>query len=101
MACVTRPNTSLAASMAQNVLPLIVPALSDGADVDMVLDRVDGVLNQRIAHQCSSLQLRRGRGPRAMARFDPARDRLSMALIRRAIERGVPRCLRSVVAYRN
>jgi putative glutamine amidotransferase len=71
------------------VLPLVVPALEDGADVDMVLDRVDGVLisgsrtNVHPTHYDEDET--ESHGP-----FDPARDRVSMALIRRAIERGIP-----------
>jgi putative glutamine amidotransferase len=71
------------------VLPLVVPALEDGADVDMVLDRVDGVLisgsrtNVHPSHYGEDET--ESHGP-----FDPARDRVSMALIRRAIERGIP-----------
>ena len=34
----------MAAVKGSSVLPLIVPALTEGTDVDMVLDRVDGVL---------------------------------------------------------
>ena len=79
----------MAAVNGSNVLPLIVPALSDGADVDMVLDRVDGVLisgSRTNVHPSNyGEEETESHGP-----FDPARDRLSMALIRRAIERGVP-----------
>tara|TARA_R110002020_G_scaffold84230_2_gene208788 strand:+ start:378 stop:1142 length:765 start_codon:yes stop_codon:yes gene_type:complete len=79
----------MAAVNGSNVLPLIVPALTDGTDVDMVLDRVDGVLisgsrtNVHPSHYGE--EETESHGP-----FDPARDRLSMALIRRAIARGIP-----------
>lgn len=78
-----------AAVNGSNVLPLIVPALTDGADVDMVLNRVDGVLitgSRTNVHPSNyGEDETEGHGP-----FDPARDRLSLALIRRTIERGIP-----------
>lgn len=78
-----------AAVEGSNVLPLILPALKDGADIDMVLDRVDGVLisgsrtNVHPSHYGE--EETEHHGP-----FDPARDAVSMALIRRAIDRGIP-----------
>lgn len=72
-----------------HVLPLIVPALKTGLDADQILDRVDGLLisgsrtnvhPENYGHQDSG-----NHGP-----FDPARDASSMALIRRAIDRGIP-----------
>ncbi|WP_340160376.1 gamma-glutamyl-gamma-aminobutyrate hydrolase family protein [uncultured Hoeflea sp.] len=79
----------MAAVRGSGVLPLIVPALTEGADIDMVLDRVDGVLisgsrtNVHPSHYGEDET--EHHGP-----FDPARDQLSMALIRRTIERGIP-----------
>ena len=79
----------MAAVRGSNVLPLVVPALTDGTDVDMVLDRVDGVLvsgSRTNVHPSNyGEEATEHHGP-----FDPARDRLSLALIRRAIERGIP-----------
>lgn len=79
----------MAAVNGSNVLPLIVPALTDGTDVDMVLDRVDGVLisgSRTNVHPSNyGEDETEHHGP-----FDPARDRLSLALIRRSIERGIP-----------
>lgn len=79
----------MAAVKGSNVLPLIVPALSEGTDVDMVLDRVDGVLisgSRTNVHPSNyGEDETEHHGP-----FDPARDMLSMALIRRTIERGIP-----------
>ena len=79
----------MAAVKGSNVLPLIVPALTDGTDVDMVLDRVDGVLisgSRTNVHPSNyGEDETEHHGP-----FDPARDLLSMPLIRRAIERGIP-----------
>ena len=79
----------MAAVNGSNVLPLIVPALADGTDVEMVLDRVDGVLisgSRTNVHPSNyGEEETEDHGP-----FDPARDRLSLTLIRRAIERGIP-----------
>lgn len=79
----------MAAVKGSNVLPLIVPALADGTDVDMVLDRVDGVLisgSRTNVHPSNYGEPEtEHHGP-----FDPARDLLSIALIRRTIERGIP-----------
>lgn len=78
-----------AAVNGSGVLPLVVPSLQEPADVDMVLDRVDGVLisgsrtNVHPSHYGEDET--DNHGP-----FDPARDRLSMALIRRAIDRAIP-----------
>ncbi|OCW59404.1 gamma-glutamyl-gamma-aminobutyrate hydrolase family protein [Hoeflea olei] len=79
----------MAAVTGSNVLPLIVPALAEGGDVDMVLDRVDGVLisgsRTNVHPSLYGEAETENHGP-----FDPARDRLSLALIRRTIERGIP-----------
>ncbi|MDF1609192.1 gamma-glutamyl-gamma-aminobutyrate hydrolase family protein [Hoeflea sp. YIM 152468] len=79
----------MAALTGSNVLPLIIPALTEGTDVDMVLDRVDGVLisgSRTNVHPSNYGEDETDHhGP-----FDPARDLLSIALIRRTIERGIP-----------
>lgn len=71
------------------VLPLVVPALENETDIDMVLDRVDGVLisgsRTNVHPSLYGETETESHGP-----FDPARDKLSMALIRRTIERGIP-----------
>ncbi|MBW3096373.1 gamma-glutamyl-gamma-aminobutyrate hydrolase family protein [Pseudohoeflea coraliihabitans] len=78
-----------AAIRGSGVQPLIVPALEVGFDADQVLDRVDGLLisgsrtNVHPSHY--GIKATEGHGP-----FDPARDATSMAMIRRAIERGLP-----------
>lgn len=78
-----------AAVKGSGVLPLVVPALDGGVDVDMVLDRVDGVLvtgsRTNVHPSLYGEEATEAHGP-----FDPARDQLSIALIRRAIERGIP-----------
>lgn len=78
-----------AAVRGAHVLPLIVPALEEGGDVDLVLDRVDGVLisgsRTNVHPQRYGEAATDGHGP-----FDPARDSTSLALISRAIERGIP-----------
>lgn len=71
------------------VQPLIVPALEKGFEPDQVLDRVDGVL---ISGSRSNVHPSRY-GETATERhgpFDPARDAISLPLIQRAVERGIP-----------
>ncbi|MEQ8482635.1 MAG: gamma-glutamyl-gamma-aminobutyrate hydrolase family protein [Hoeflea sp.] len=78
-----------AAINGSGVLPLVVPALEDETDIDMVLDRVDGVLisgsRTNVHPSLYGEAETESHGP-----FDPARDKLTMALIRRTIERGIP-----------
>jgi putative glutamine amidotransferase len=78
-----------AAIIGSGVLPLIVPALEDGHDIDAVLDRVDGVIlsgsRSNVHPSLYGQSAEEKDGP-----FDPARDATTMPLIRRAIERGVP-----------
>ena len=78
-----------AAVKAAHILPLLVPALETGHDIDAVLDRVDGVLlsgsRSNVHPSLYGKVAEEKDGP-----FDPARDATTMPLIRRAIERGVP-----------
>ncbi|WP_279482580.1 gamma-glutamyl-gamma-aminobutyrate hydrolase family protein [Aureimonas sp. SK2] len=84
------PSTYLAAiSSAAGGVPIIVPALLDEAAIGTVLDRVDGVL---ITGSASNVHPGRyGVEPTAAHEpFDPARDRLTEALIRLALQRDIP-----------
>lgn len=84
------PSTYLAAILeVARAVPLIVPALVQEADLDAVLDRVDGVL---VTGSASNVHPERyGVAPTPSHEpFDPARDRLTEALIRRSLDRGVP-----------
>nr|WP_210284030.1 gamma-glutamyl-gamma-aminobutyrate hydrolase family protein [Aureimonas phyllosphaerae] len=84
------PSTYLTAIMATACgVPVIVPALADEAAVDVVLDRVDGVL---VTGSASNVHPSRyGVEPTpAHEPFDPARDRLTETMIRRAIAREIP-----------
>ena len=78
-----------AAVRGAGVLPLIVPALETGTDADTVLDRVDGLLisgsRTNVHPDHYGEDATEGHGP-----FDPARDRTSFELIRRALDRGIP-----------
>ncbi|VVT05697.1 Gamma-glutamyl-gamma-aminobutyrate hydrolase [Rhizobium sp. EC-SD404] len=78
-----------AAAEGAGVIPLIVPALDALIDVDAVLDRVDGVLitgsRTNVHPSLYGEKETPEHGP-----FDPARDTVSLALIRGAIERGLP-----------
>jgi putative glutamine amidotransferase len=82
-----------AALTAANVIPLIVPAfglnLMGVADIDAILERVDGVLISG-ARSNVSPQLYGGEADEANGPYDTARDATSLPLIRRALERGVP-----------
>lgn len=84
------PGTYLAAiSSAAGGVPIIVPALLDEAALGVVLDRVDGVL---VTGSASNVHPERyGVEPTvAHEPFDPARDRLTDALIRHSLARGIP-----------
>lgn len=84
------PNTYVsAAAGVAGVLPVIIPALPDHVDAASVLDRMDGLLitgsrtNVHPGHY--------GEEPTASHEpFDPARDAVSISLIRMALERGLP-----------
>lgn len=78
-----------AAIRGAGVLPLIVPALENGMDVDLILDRVDGLLISGSRTNVHPGQYGEA-ATDAAGPFDPARDRTSLDLIRRAIERGIP-----------
>lgn len=78
-----------AAVKVSGAIPMLIPALEDGHDIDGVLDRVDGVL---ISGSASNVHpsLYGREATEADGPFDPARDATSLPLIRRAIERGIP-----------
>lgn len=78
-----------AAVLGAEVMPVLVPALEKGADIDALLDRMDGVL---ISGSRSNVHpsLYHGQATEAHGPFDPARDATSLPLIARAIERGIP-----------
>lgn len=84
------PSTYLSAIAASGAaVPVIVPALLPAIDVDVVLDRVDGVL---LTGAASNVHPDRYGVPpsRAHEPFDPARDRLTDALVHRALDRELP-----------
>ncbi|MCM2292453.1 gamma-glutamyl-gamma-aminobutyrate hydrolase family protein [Allorhizobium sp. BGMRC 0089] len=70
-------------------MPVLVPALETGADIDAILDRVDGVVipgsPSNVHPSLYGKEAKDSDGP-----FDRARDATSLPLIRRAIERGIP-----------
>lgn len=78
-----------AALKAADVMSFLVPALEEGNDTDLILDRVDGLLVSGSATNVHpslyGAEARETDGP-----FDPARDATSLPLIRRALERGIP-----------
>lgn len=78
-----------AAVRVAKVIPLIVPALEDGHDLDAVLDRVDGVLVSGSASNVHPALYGKD-ATEADGPFDPARDATSLPLMRKAIDRGIP-----------
>lgn len=71
------------------LMSLILPAYESGADIDAVLDRVEGVMitgsASNVAPALYGKVAQEKDGP-----FDPGRDAITLPLIRRAIARGVP-----------
>jgi len=73
--------------------PILIPALETGVDVDLILDRLDGVV---LTGSPSNIDPQHYGGPpqeadeNGFGRHDPARDAVTLPLIRRAVERGVP-----------
>ncbi|MEM6463105.1 MAG: gamma-glutamyl-gamma-aminobutyrate hydrolase family protein [Pseudomonadota bacterium] len=82
-----------AALKAADLLAFIVPAfgldLSGIADVDIILDRVDGVLISGARSNVSPV-LYGGEETEADGPYDAERDATSLPLIRRAIDRAIP-----------
>lgn len=69
-------------------LPLLLPALGDACDVEAILARIDGLL---LTGGRSNVEPRRYGGPDVeCGPHDPDRDGLALALIRAAVERGLP-----------
>lgn len=69
-------------------LPLLLPALGDSCDVEALLSRIDGLL---LTGGRSNVEPRRYGGPAVeCGPHDPARDGAALALIRGAVERGLP-----------
>ncbi|MEF2547669.1 gamma-glutamyl-gamma-aminobutyrate hydrolase family protein [Aurantimonas sp. E1-2-R+4] len=84
------PDTYLKAlTRVAEALPIIVPALSSEFQVAALLDRVDGLM---LTGSASNVHPDRYGVPPSQAHepFDPDRDRLTEALIRGAIDKGVP-----------
>ena len=79
--------------LAADVVPLIVPAFSDGSDgpavIDTVLDWVDGVLvsgaRSNVGPELYGETALEEHGP-----YDTARDATSLPLIRRSLQRAIP-----------
>lgn len=70
-------------------MPLIVPALGDGIDIDQLLGMVDGIL---VTGSTSNVDpaLYGGPAPRPGNKSDAARDATTLPLIRAAIDRDLP-----------
>lgn len=70
-------------------LPLIIPALADDLDLDNLIARLDGLLLPGSISNVHPRHYGQPATPEAEP-FDEARDALTLPLIRRAIERGLP-----------
>lgn len=84
------PHQYLAAAIeGSGVVPLMVPAMGEKLDVDAVLDRVDGVM--LTGSRTNVHPARYGVAESAeYGPFDEGRDGVSIALIKGALERGLP-----------
>jgi putative glutamine amidotransferase len=78
-----------AVSDGAGALPLVIPALGAGLDLERLLDRLDGLL---ITGSHSNVEPRhyQGEASRPGTLHDPDRDETTLPLIRAAIARGVP-----------
>jgi putative glutamine amidotransferase len=78
-----------AAVTAAGVFPLLVPSFGDRLDLDRLLASVDGVM---VTGSKSNVHpsLYGGDASEANGPYDPARDAITLPLIRKAIEYGVP-----------
>ncbi|GGE25278.1 gamma-glutamyl-gamma-aminobutyrate hydrolase [Aureimonas endophytica] len=84
------PDTYLKAILrVAGAVPLIVPALSDEFDIAAVLDRVDGVLVTGSASNVHPSRYGTAASP-AFEPYDTARDSLTDAMMRGALDKGVP-----------
>ena len=74
---------------AAKATPLIVPPLGDVLDLDLLLDRLDGLF---LTGSPSNVEPHHYEGPafREGVKRDPRRDSTTLPLIRKAIERGMP-----------
>lgn len=70
-------------------MPWLVPALGDGAWLDEVVDRIDGVMLTGSPSNIEPFHYN-GTPSRAGTLHDPARDSTTLPLIRRLLQRGVP-----------
>jgi putative glutamine amidotransferase len=68
---------------------IVIPALTEGNDIDSILDRVDGVMlsgsRTNVSPSLYGKEATESDGP-----YDPARDATTMELIRKTIDRGIP-----------
>ena len=74
---------------AARATPMIVPPLGDVLDLDLLLDRLDGLF---LTGSPSNVEPHHYEGPsfREGVKRDPRRDSTTLPLIKKAIERGMP-----------
>lgn len=78
-----------AIATAAQATPMIVPPLGDVLDLDLLLDRLDGLF---LTGSPSNVEPQHYAGPtfREGVKRDPRRDSTTLPLIRKAIDRGMP-----------
>ena len=78
-----------AVATASQAIPMAIPALPGEFDLDEMLDRLDGVF---LTGSPSNVEPHHYDGPtfRPEVERDPMRDGVTLSLIRKAIERGIP-----------
>jgi putative glutamine amidotransferase len=78
-----------AAAKVSGVIPMIAPSIGDRLDLDMLLDRIDGLMFTGARSNIHPEQYGKSATPDHEP-FDRERDATTLPLIRRAVERGVP-----------
>jgi len=78
-----------AVAQGAGAMPVLIPSLGDGLDLDHILNRVDGVL---LTGSPSNVEPHHYQGPASEpgTKHDPHRDATTLPMIRHAVRAGVP-----------